>query len=135
MIQHSAQVRVRYADTDMMGVVYHTNYAIYFEVARTEMFRELKMPYAEMEKNGIRLPVVDLHCKYYRPALYDDLLTVTATMNKKPGVRIEFEYTIENEKGELLCTGETTLVFTDINTGRPVRMPSYVEDVLQKNFE
>lgn len=135
MVQHSTKIRVRYADTDMMGVVYHANYAIYFEVARTEMFREVNMPYAEMEKNGIRLPVVDLHCKYFRPALYDDLLTVTAYMKEMPGVRIRFEYKVENQKGELLCEGETTLVFTDINTGRPVRMPSYVGEVLQKYFE
>ncbi|MDO4462858.1 MAG: thioesterase family protein [Bacteroidia bacterium] len=135
MLEHSTNIRVRYADTDMMGVVYHTNYAIYFEVARTEMFREYQLPYAEMEKNGIRLPVVDLHCRYIKPALYDDLLTVTAKIKQMPGVRIVFEYTIENQRGELLCTGETTLVFTDINTGRPVRAPQYVEEVLQRYFE
>lgn len=135
MIEHKSQIRVRYADTDMMGVVYHANYAIYFEVARTEMFREIDMPYAEMENNGIRLPVVDLHCKYFRPAKYDDLLTVTATMRELPGVRIKFDYLVENQNGEKLCEGDTTLVFTDINTGRPVRMPMYVEKVLQKYFE
>lgn len=135
MIEYKTQIRVRYADTDMMGVVYHANYAIYFEVARTEMFRAIEMPYAELEKNGIRLPVVDLHCKYHRPALYDDLLTVTATMKEMPGVRIRFEYKVENQKGELLCEGDTVLVFTDINSGRPVRMPSYVGEVIQKYFE
>lgn len=135
MIEHKSQIRVRYADTDMMGVVYHANYAIYFEVARTEMFREIDMPYAEMEKNGIRLPVVDLHCKYFRPAKYDDLLTVTATMRELPGVRVKFDYIVENQEGEKLCEGDTTLVFTDINTGRPVRMPQYVEKVLQKYFD
>lgn len=135
MIEHKSQIRVRYADTDMMGVVYHANYAIYFEVARTEMFREIDMPYAEMENNGIRLPVVDLHCKYFRPAKYDDLLTVTATMRELPGVRVKFDYLVENQNGEKLCEGDTTLVFTDINTGRPVRMPLYVEKVLQKYFD
>lgn len=135
MIEHKSQIRVRYADTDMMGVVYHANYAIYFEVARTEMFREIDMPYAEMENNGIRLPVVDLHCKYFRPAKYDDLLTVTATMRELPGVRVKFDYLVENQNGEKLCEGDTTLVFTDINTGRPVRMPQYVEKVLQKYFD
>lgn len=135
MIEHKSQIRVRYADTDMMGVVYHANYAIYFEVARTEMFREIDMPYAEMEKNGIRLPVVDLHCKYFRPAKYDDMLTVTAAMRELPGVRVKFDYIVENQEGEKLCEGDTTLVFTDINTGRPVRMPQYVEKVLQKYFD
>ncbi|MCQ2202522.1 MAG: acyl-CoA thioesterase [Bacteroidales bacterium] len=135
MIEHKSQIRVRYADTDMMGVVYHANYAIYFEVARTEMFREIDMPYAEMEKNGIRLPVVDLHCKYFRPAKYDDMLTVTAAMRELPGVRVNFDYIVENQEGEKLCEGDTTLVFTDINTGRPVRMPQYVEKVLQKYFD
>ena len=135
MIEATTQVRVRYAETDMMGVVYNANYAIYFEVARTEMFRKIGMPYAEMERNGVRLPVVDLHCRYYKSAYYDDLLTLTARVKEMPKVKIVFEYEIRNEAGDLLADGYTTLAFMDIAKQRPIKMPEYVERVISKYFD
>lgn len=135
MIETETQIRVRYADTDMMAVVYHANYANYFEIARTECFRQIGLPYADIEKAGIRLPVIDLHLKYIRPAVYDDLLTVKVTVREMPTVKITFHYEIFNQRNELLVTGESTLVFTNLQTGRPMRMPENLEQSLKKFFE
>lgn len=134
MLQTKTQIRVRYADTDKMGVVYHSNYAVYFEVGRTEMFREIGLPYDEMEKNNVMLPLVDLHINYKRPAKYDDLLTVVTTIKEMPGVKVHFDYEVLNDKGDLLCDGYTTLVFIDMERNRPTRMPDSVRDVLAKYF-
>ena len=134
MITTETKIRVRYADTDTMGVVYHSNYAIFFEVARTEMFRELGIPYSQMEKEGIALPVADLHISYKRSAHYDDLLTVRTTINEKPTVKVVFNYQIFNEQDELLCTGETTLVFLNKATGRPTRIPKGIADLLEARW-
>lgn len=134
MIETKTQLRVRYSETDKMGVVYHANYAQYFEVARTEMFRELNLPYDQMEANGVMLPLVDLYCRYYRPAHYDELLTIVTSVDEMPNVKIKFNYKIYNEKGDLLTDGYTTLVFVDMKTNKPTRMPNYVKDVVGKYF-
>lgn len=126
MIFHEFKVRVRYAETDQMGVVYHGNYAQYFEMGRVEWLRNLGLSYAYMEKNGIMLPVVSLTLNYKKPARYDDLLTVRTILKKQESVRIEFDYEIYNEKEELLTTGNSVLVFVDMKTGRPVLPPEYV---------
>ena len=92
MITTTNKLRVRYAETDQMGVVYHANYAIYFEVGRTEMFRQIGLPYAKMEENGIMLPLIDLHCNYKQSAKYDDELTIVTTLEEMPNVKIKFNY-------------------------------------------
>lgn len=134
MIQTKTQIRVRYAETDKMGVVYHANYAQYFEVARTEMFREIGLSYAAMESNGIMLPLVDLYCKYHKPAHYDDLLTILVSIEDMPNVKIKFKYKIFNEDNTLLTEGYTTLAFIDMKTNRPIRMPEYIAQVVKKYF-
>lgn len=128
---HEINVRVRYAETDQMGVVYHGNYAQYFEMGRVEWLRNLGLSYAFMEKNGIMLPVVSLTLNYKKPARYDDLLTVRTILKKQESVRIEFDYEIYNEAGELLTTGYSMLVFVDMKTGRPVTPPDYVLEKIQ----
>lgn len=135
MIETKTDIRVRYADTDKMGVVYHSNYAVYFEVGRTEMFREIGMTYDEMEKNNVMLPLVDLHINYKRPARYDDLITVTTTVKELPGVKIRFDYQIHNEKGELLVDGYTTLAFIDMTRNRPMKMPDAIRAKVAPYFE
>lgn len=135
MLETKTQIRVRYADTDKMGVVYHSNYAVYFEVGRTEMFREIGLPYDEMEKNNVMLPLVDLHINFKRPALYDDLVTVTTRIKELPGVKVHFDYEIHNDRGELLVDGYTTLVFIDMTRNRPIKMPDAIRDVLIRYFE
>jgi acyl-CoA thioester hydrolase len=125
---HEFNVRVRYAETDQMGVVYHGNYAEYFEMGRVEWLRNLGLTYKFMEENGVMLPVVSLTMNYKKPARYDDLLTVRTIFKKQESVKIEFDYEILNETGELLTTGNSVLVFVDMKSGRPILPPDYVLD-------
>jgi acyl-CoA thioester hydrolase len=122
MIQTRAQVTVRYAETDMMGIVYHGNYLPWFEVARTQLLREQGFPYRQLEADGYRIPVLEVALKYLRPALYDDNLTVVATIREKPLLRIRIEYEIFRGE-ELLVTGQTAHAFCD-TTGQPTRPPA-----------
>lgn len=124
-------VRVRYAETDQMGVVYHGNYAQYFEMGRVEWLRNLGVSYKWMEENGVMLPVVTLTMNYKRPAKYDDLLTIKTIFKSQTSVKIEFDYEIYNEAGDLLTTGYSMLVFVDIKTGKPVFPPKYVTEKLE----
>ncbi len=135
MIESKTELRVRYADTDKMGVVYYGNYATFYEVGRTEMFREIGLSYARIEELGVCLPVVELNCKFHKSALYDEVLTIVTRVEKMPDVRIRFEYEILNPKGEVLSTGYTVLVFMDIARHRPVRMPDYVRTLLEPYFK
>ena len=113
MFSHSSKIRVRYADTDQMGFMYYGNYAEFYEVGRVEMLRSLGMTYRSMEDKGIIMPVTELRCKYIKPALYDEEITVKVTIAKMPTLRIHFRYELYNEKEELINEGETTLVFID----------------------
>ena len=121
MIQTRAQVTVRYAETDMMGIVYHGNYLPWFEVARTQLLREQGFPYRQLEADGYRIPVLEVAAKYIRPALYDDTLTIVATIREKPLLRIRIEYEIYRGS-ELLVTGHSAHAFCD-KTGQPTRPP------------
>lgn len=124
------QIRVRYGETDQMGVVYHGNYALYLEMGRIEWLRKLGVSYKKMEADGIMLPVVSLHVNYKKPAGYDDLINVKTQLKSKPTAKIEFEYEITNENGEVLTTASTTLVFVDMKTNKPTRAPKYILDAI-----
>jgi len=132
MKKHQYQTRVRYAETDQMGVVYHGNYAVFFEMGRVEWLRNIGVSYKWMEENGIMLPVVSLTMNYKKPARYDDILTVTTLFKNQHSVKIEFDYEIHNEKGELLTTGHSILVFVNTKTGRPTTPPDYLVEKLEK---
>lgn len=134
MIEHSLQVRVRYAETDQMGYVYYGNYATYLEVARVETFRAIGFSYKEMEEDGILMPVLEYKTKYIRPAKYDDLLTIKIKVVDQPKVRIRFEYEIFNEKEELLNVSETTLVFIDSKSNRPSPPSPRFQAIIDKAF-
>ncbi len=125
------QIRVRYGETDQMGVVYHGNYALYLEMGRIEWLRKLGISYKSMEENGIMLPVVSLNINYKKSAGYDDVINVKTQLKSKPTVKIEFEYEITNDKGEVLTTASTTLVFIDMKTNRPTRAPQYILDLYE----
>lgn len=131
MRNHQFKVRVRYSETDQMAVVYHGNYAQYFEMGRVEWLRNLGISYKWMEENGIMLPVVSLTMNYKKPARYDDELSVTTIFKSQTSVKIEFDYEIHNEKQELLTTGHSVLVFVDMKTGRPMLPPDYVNEKLK----
>jgi acyl-CoA thioester hydrolase len=128
---HELKVRVRYAETDQMGMVYHGNYAQYFEMGRVEWLRNLGVSYRLMEEAGIMLPVVSLTMNYKKPARYDDELVIRTIMKNQASVKIEFDYEIFNSKGELLTTGNSVLVFVDMKTGRPTLPPVYLKKLLQ----
>lgn len=128
------KIRVRYAETDQMGYVYYGNYAAFYEEARTEMLRHTGISYRELEEMGVMLPVIELQSKYFSPAKYDDLITITTTIREKPGVRIKFEYEVHNEAGELLNTGMTELVFVDIKRNRPTRPPQVFQNKIKQYF-
>ncbi|MBK6396966.1 MAG: acyl-CoA thioesterase [Bacteroidetes bacterium] len=130
MITNEIQVRVRYAETDQMGYVYYGNYATYFEVARVELLRSVGFTYKKLEEEGIMLPVFEFSIKYFKPAFYDDLLTIKTTLEYNDGARIRFHYEIFNESGSLLNKAETTLVFIDRTTNRPTIMPAKMKSVL-----
>lgn len=119
MLESTCKIRVRYSETDQMGYVYYGNYASYYEVARVEMLRDLGTSYKEMEESGIMMPVLELKCKYIKPARYDDELTIKVKIVDKPKMRITFHYEIFNEQNVLINIGETTLVFVDVKRNRP----------------
>ena len=121
MIQSRVQVEVRYAETDMMGVVYHGSYLPWFEIGRTTLLKEHGLSYRELEAAGYRLPVLEVGVKYLKPALYDDTLTIITTLAEKPVLRIQLSYEVYRA-GDLLATGQTTHAFID-REGRPVRPP------------
>jgi len=126
MFSTKIQFRVRYSETDQMGIVYHGNYAQYLEMGRIEWLRELGVSYKKMEETGIMLPVISLNTNYFKPAKYDDLLTLKTTLSKTPSVKIKFDYEIHNEKNELLTTASVTLAFMNSQTRKPTRAPEYL---------
>ena len=130
MKKFSANVRVRYGETDQMGVVYHGNYASYFEIARTEWLRNLGVTYKELENKGIMLPVISLFFNFIKSAKYDDVLTIIVILKKKPLVKIEFDYEIYNQKKEKISTGNSVLAFMDMKTNKPLRCPDYILEKL-----
>ncbi|GAA3588946.1 thioesterase family protein [Flavivirga amylovorans] len=125
------QIRVRYGETDQMGVVYHGNYALYLEMGRVEWLRKLGISYKMMEESGIMLPVVSLSINYKKSASYDDVINVKTQLKKTPTVKIEFEYEITNKAGEILTTASTILVFIDTKTNKPTKAPKYLLDLLE----
>ena len=128
MRYHEFFVRVRYAETDQMGVVYHGNYAQYFEMGRVEWLRNIGFSYKIMEQQGIMLPVVSLSMNYKKPARYDDLLRVRTILKSQSSVKIEFDYEIFNEQDELLTIANSVLVFVDMKTTRPTAPPKFILD-------
>ncbi len=134
LIKNENKLRVRYSETDQMGYVYYGNYAQFFEVGRVEWLRSLGVNYKSLEENGIMLPVLKLNVNFHKPAKYDDLLTVVTILNKKPLVKIEFDFEIYNEKKELLTTGYTSLVFIDMKNNKPIKAPKYLLDKIYPYF-
>ena len=131
IVAHETELRVRYADTDQMHIVYNGKYLEYFEVGRTELLRAHGLTYREFERAGTRLPLVDAYCRFHRPALYDDLLTIRAEVRTLPRATMRIDYAIHRPSdGALIATGHTTHAFLDIATLRPVRPPTHFLDVL-----
>ena len=128
---HCTRVRVRYAETDRMGVVYYANYLVWFEVGRTEWLRHTGWSYSAMERDGgIQLPVIEAHCAYRQPARYDDEIDITARAALLTPVRVRFDYTLTRAAdAALLAEGHTVHAAVD-TTGRPCRLPERVRSAL-----
>jgi acyl-CoA thioester hydrolase len=136
MFTSETKVRVRYVETDQMGVVYHSNFFPYFEVARTESIWELGFTYADMEKMGVVMPVADVHARYLRPALYDDLLTIKTFLKEMPlHHKIEFHHEVHNEKGELLCVAKIILYFMEKDGMKRTAMPEALKKKMERYFQ
>ena len=128
-------IRVRYAETDQMNVVYYGNYAQYFEVARAESIRNLGFTYKEMEAAGVMMPVVEMQIKFLRPAHYDDLLTIKTILRELPvDHRILFEHEVYNQEKKLLTLGKVILYFVKIGSFEKTIMPANLRSLIQPFF-
>lgn len=135
MFESSTQIRVRYAETDQMNIVYHGNYAQYFEVGRAESIRQLGFTYRDMEESGVIMPIVELHNKFIRPAHYDDLLTIKTILKELPvDHRIEFHQEVYNESGKLLTIGRVVLYFLNVKTKDKTILPEILLNKLKPFF-
>lgn len=136
MLDYTTQIRVRYADTDQMNFVYNGKYSEYFEVGRTEMLRNIGLPYSVLEINGFMLPVLELNIKYKNPAYYDDLLLVRSFVEHLPIVKIHIDYTIHRENGNILVAeGFTEHVFMKKENRKAVRPPEFFLNAIKPFYQ
>jgi len=130
MKYHETKIRVRYGETDQMGIVYHGNYAQYLEIGRIEWLRSYGISYKKMEEQGVMLPVISLSLNYKKPAGYDDEIYVKTRLVKTPTATIEFDFEILNKDGEIITFAKVILAFINKKTMRPTRCPKYILDKL-----
>lgn len=136
MLQHKTEIRVRYADTDQMQFAYNGKYFEYFEVGRTEMMRELGLPYHTVEQSGYQLPVREAFVKYLSPAFYDETLIVESIVKELPGVKIHIDHIITSkERNQVVAEGYIELVFTKKETRKPTRPPEFFLAKMKPFFE
>jgi acyl-CoA thioester hydrolase len=134
MYTHETTIRVSYADTDQMGLVHHSNYAIFCETARWEAMRELGICYKDMEDNGMLMPVISMKFDFIKPAYYDELITIKTTISKMPKARMKFEYELYNENKVLINKAEVCLAFVKKDNNKPCFPPEYCLTALKKYF-
>ncbi len=135
MLSGETKLRVRYSETDQMGYVYHGNYAQYYEIGRTELLRRLGLSYKELEEQGILMPVLEMSTRFLKAATYDEEITIKTTLREMPTVRIKFNYSLFDAKGELINQADVTLIFVDAKNRRPCRPPAKMLEVLKPYFE
>ncbi|MBY0481675.1 MAG: acyl-CoA thioesterase [Chitinophagaceae bacterium] len=136
MYEHTTNLRVRYAETDQMDIVYYGNYAQYFEVGRAECIRGLGFTYKDMEAMGCKMPVVEMHAQFLRPAHYDDLITIKTQLRELPDThQITFHHEVYNERKKLLTVGRVVLFFIDIESKKRIKMPPQFKSKLESFFE
>lgn len=125
----SSPIVVRYGETDQMGVVHHSNYLRYFEVARLEWLTQLGISYNTMESSGVMMPVFHAQIEYKFPACFEDALVVEIYLREVPMVKMIFDYRVTNQRDELICTASTTLAFMRADNRRPIRCPKEFQTV------
>jgi len=135
MYSTTIDIRVRYGETDQMGYLYYGNYALYYEVGRTDAIRQLGFTYKELEDQGVIMPVAELQVKYLRPAYYDDVITVKTTLKElTTNHKIQFHSELYNQKGELLNVGVTTLAIIDAKSKTRMSLPEVMREKLAVYF-
>lgn len=136
MIEHATYKRVRYGETDQMGYLYYGHYALYYEIGRVELLRDLGLAYREVERElGVMMPVVDLHARFLRPARYDEEVRILTKVRTLPDRRMVFHHELFGAAGELLNGGRVTLCFAEIGAGgRPVACPEPILRLLRPHF-
>ena len=132
MISGEYKIRPRYDEVDQMGYVYHANYVTYCHQARTELLREFGINDKVLEQDGIMMPVIEMNLKYLKPSGYDEELTVVTRIKEMPITRFKFEFTFENNSGDIVCKANTTVVFVDSESRKPNKVPDFVLDGLRK---
>lgn len=135
LLSTKTQIRVRYAETDQMGVVHHGNYATYLELARIEWLEALGVSYKKMEEQGVMLPVHTMNFEFRKSAFFDDNLTIVTILREKPRARIIFDFEIYNQDQELLTKASVTLVFMDMVRKRPIPFPDYLLVLMEKEVK
>jgi acyl-CoA thioester hydrolase len=136
MQKHFTELRVRYADTDQMRFAYNGKYFEYFEVGRTEMMREVGLPYEVIEKSGFFMPVIETKIHFFAPAFYDELLVIETRVEKLPIVKVHIDHVIKaKERDVVICKGYVELAFLDAKTNRPTRAPKLFIDAVKKYYE
>lgn len=134
MISIETSVRVRYGETDQMGILYYGNYALFYEVGRAEWLRSFDMSYKKIEENGILMPVVSLECRYLKAAYYDDLIRIKTVLKEKPGRLISLYHELFNQSDELINKGKVTLAFIDEKTRKACHPPELLMNKLKPYF-
>ncbi len=135
MISASTEIRVRYADTDQMRMVYYSRYFEYFEQGRSDLLRDAGLPYSRIESLGFFLPVAEAYARYIKPARFDDLLTITTMLREPPQARVRIDYEVHHRaSGDLLVTGHTCHSFIDAATGRVRRPPPVFSEAIKTAF-
>ena len=136
MQKHFTEVRIRYADTDQMRFAYNGKYFEYFEVGRTEMMREVGLPYEVIEKSGFFMPVIETKIHFFAPVFYDELLVIETRVEKLPTVKVHIDHIIKaKERNVVICEGYVELAFLDAKTNRPTRAPKLFIDAVKKYYE
>ena len=128
------KIKVRYVETDQMGVVHHSNYPIYFESARVHWLEEFDLAYHQLEKDGLMMPIYDMQVKYHAPAYFGDDLSVEVALQELKLTKLKFDYRIFDQEDQLITTGSTTLVFMNASSRKPIRCPEWLRDKLQKSL-
>ena len=128
---YETKIRVRYKDTDQMGIMHHSNYIVMYEMARTEWLREMGLTYAEIERRGIMSPIIEVQSRYLYPAFYDEMLTIKVFIEEMPSARLIIGSEVYNEQGKLINTGRVTLGFMHADTRRPCRTPEWFMESLE----
>lgn len=136
MLKHYTEVRIRYADTDQMRFAYNGKYFEYFEVGRTEMMRDVGLPYNVIEQNGFFMPVIETKIHFLSPAFYDEVLVIETRVEKLPTVKVHIDHIITaKERDVVICEGYVELAFLDAKSNRPTRAPKVFIDAVKKYYE